>query len=56
LDILGADGYLWHDESAPLGGELAGGYMQAGHIKVAAAGVDIARDIIAKRYLKLPLK
>jgi alkylation response protein AidB-like acyl-CoA dehydrogenase len=55
LDILGPLGYLWHDdERAPMDGDLVDDYLWAGHQRVAAAGVDIAKNIIAQRHLGLP--
>ncbi|HKZ50829.1 MAG TPA: acyl-CoA dehydrogenase family protein [Dehalococcoidia bacterium] len=54
LDLMGPDGYLWRDPEAPLEGDMASAYLMAGHIRVAAAGVDVAKNIIAKRYLGLP--
>jgi alkylation response protein AidB-like acyl-CoA dehydrogenase len=55
LDILGPYGYLWQDEQhAPMGPDLVDDYLWAGHQRVAAAGVDLAKNIIAQRYLGLP--
>lgn len=55
LDIMGPYGYLWTGaEEAPLGGNMVDQYLMAGHSRVAAAGVDIAKGIIAKRMLGLP--
>jgi alkylation response protein AidB-like acyl-CoA dehydrogenase len=54
LDILGPDGFLWKDDDAPMSGEVADDYLWAGHQRVAAAGVDISKNIIAKRLLGLP--
>jgi alkylation response protein AidB-like acyl-CoA dehydrogenase len=54
LDMMGPEGYLWRDPNAPMEGEMASAYLMAGHIRTAAAGVDVAKDIIAKRYLGLP--
>jgi alkylation response protein AidB-like acyl-CoA dehydrogenase len=54
LDLLGPHGFLWKDDEAPMGGEVADDYLWAGHQRVAAAGVDISRNIIAKRMLGLP--
>ncbi|MCH8815702.1 MAG: acyl-CoA dehydrogenase family protein [Chloroflexi bacterium] len=60
LDILGPHGYLWKDreanasEDALLDGDVADDYLWAGHQRVAAAGVDISKNIIARRYLNLP--
>ena len=55
LDILGPHGYLWHDdEHAPMRSSLVDDYLWAGHMRVAAAGVDLAKNIIARRHLGLP--
>ncbi len=55
LDIMGPYGYLWKDpDHAPMDGEAVDDYLWAGHLRVAAAGVDIAKNIIAKRFLGLP--
>ena len=55
LDILGPHGYLWGEqEHAPMHGDVADDYLWAGHQRVAAAGVDIAKNIIAQRHLGLP--
>jgi alkylation response protein AidB-like acyl-CoA dehydrogenase len=55
LDIMGPYGYLWHDDGhAPLDGDIVDDYLWAGHQRVAAAGVDIAKNIIAQRHLGLP--
>jgi alkylation response protein AidB-like acyl-CoA dehydrogenase len=55
LDILGPYGYLWHDgEHAPMGSDVVDDYLWAGHLRVAAAGVDLAKNIIARRHLGLP--
>ena len=55
LDILGPYGYLWQDgEHAPMHGSLVDDYLWAGHMRVAAAGVDLAKNIIARRHLGLP--
>ncbi len=55
LDILGPHGFLWKDtEHAPMGDEAVDDYLWAGHLRVAAAGVDISKNIIAKRLLGLP--
>ncbi len=55
LDMMGALGYLWRgDPDAPLEGQAVDDYLWAGHLRVAAAGVDIAKNIIAKRLLNLP--
>jgi alkylation response protein AidB-like acyl-CoA dehydrogenase len=55
LDVLGPHGYLWHDdEHAPMHGSLVDDYLWAGHMRVAAAGVDLAKNIIARRHLGLP--
>ncbi len=54
LDIMAPYGYLWHDAEAPLGQSPVDDYLWAGHQRVAAAGVDLARNTIARRYLGLP--
>ena len=55
LDILGPYGYLWGEqEHAPMNGDVADDYLWAGHQRVAAAGVDLAKNIIAQRHLGLP--
>lgn len=54
LDVLGPDGFLWKDEDAPMSGEVVDDYLWAGHQRVAAAGVDISKNILAKRLLGLP--
>ena len=55
LDLMGPYGYLWRgSEHAPMGGEMVDQYLMAGHARVAAAGVDVAKGIIAKRLLGLP--
>jgi hypothetical protein len=55
LDILGPYGYLWKDrERAPLDGSVVDDYLWAGHQRVAAAGVDLSKNTIARRYLGLP--
>ncbi len=54
LDILAPYGFLWKDQDAPLDGVPVDDYLWAGHQRVAAAGVDIAKNTIARRYLGLP--
>jgi alkylation response protein AidB-like acyl-CoA dehydrogenase len=55
LDIMGPFGYLWAGaEHAPLNGYLVDEHLMAGHARVAAAGVDTAKSIIARRLLGLP--
>ena len=55
LDLMGPSGYLWRGASeAPMEGDMVDQYLMAGHARVAAAGVDIAKGIIAKRLLGLP--
>lgn len=58
LDIMGPYGSLWRDgaeaEDAPMGGDVVDDYLWAGHLRVAAAGVDLAKNIIARRHLDLP--
>jgi 3-oxocholest-4-en-26-oyl-CoA dehydrogenase alpha subunit len=56
LDIMGPFGYLWSDsELSPMNGEGVSDYLRAGHKRVAAGGVDVNRNIIARRYLGLPM-
>ena len=55
LDIMGPYGYLWHNGGhSPMDGDMVDDYLWAGHQRVAAAGVDISKNIIARRYLGLP--
>ena len=54
LDIMGPQGYLWKDPDAVNDGTFADDYLWAGHQRVAAAGVDLAKNTIARRYLGLP--
>jgi alkylation response protein AidB-like acyl-CoA dehydrogenase len=55
LDIMGPYGFLWKDaEDAPIGGEMVDQYLMAGHSRVAAAGVDTSKAIVARRLLGLP--
>lgn len=55
LDFMGPYGYLWRGtEHAPLEGDMVDQYLMSGHARVAAAGVDVAKGIIAKRHLGLP--
>ena len=55
LDIMGPYGFLWQgSEHAPLGGSLIDEHLMAGHARVAAAGVDTAKSIVARRLLGLP--
>ncbi|HET9477095.1 MAG TPA: acyl-CoA dehydrogenase family protein [Dehalococcoidia bacterium] len=54
LDIMAPYGYLWNGPEAPLGQTPVDDYLWAGHQRVAAAGVDLARNTIARRYLGLP--
>jgi alkylation response protein AidB-like acyl-CoA dehydrogenase len=55
LDVMGPYGYLWRDEEeAPLDGAVVDDYLWAGHLRVAAAGVDLSKNIIARRHLGLP--
>ncbi|AMN47772.1 hypothetical protein ACG33_11820 [Steroidobacter denitrificans] len=53
LDLMGPDGYVL-DEDAPMSGEIPSCYLESGHMKVAAAGLDVARNMIAKQHLRLP--
>jgi len=55
LDLCGPFGFLWRDtEHAVLGGNVIDEYLMAGHDRVAAAGVDTAKSIVARRLLGLP--
>lgn len=55
LDVMGPHGFLWRgSELAPMGGEMVDEYLMGGHSRVAAAGADVAKGIIAKRLLDLP--
>ncbi len=55
LDIMGPYGFLWQgSEHAPLDGSLIDEHLMAGHARVAAAGVDTAKSIVARRLLGLP--
>lgn len=53
LDLMGPDGYVM-DDDAPMNGETPECYLESGHMKVAAAGLDVARNMIAKQHLRLP--
>jgi alkylation response protein AidB-like acyl-CoA dehydrogenase len=55
LDIMGPFGMLWKgDADAPVGGDMVDQYLMAGHSRVAAAGVDTSKSIVARRLLGLP--
>ena len=55
LDIMGPYGFLWQGcGHAPLDGTLVDEHLMAGHARVAAAGVDTAKSIVARRLLGLP--
>jgi hypothetical protein len=55
LDIMGPYGFLWRgSEHAPLGGTMVDEFLMAGHDRVAAAGIDVAKSIVARRLLGLP--
>jgi len=55
LDTMGSYGFLWQGgEYAPLDGTLIDEHLMAGHARVAAAGVDTAKSIVARRLLGLP--
>ncbi len=55
LDMMGPYGFLWKgSEHAPVGGEMVDQYLMAGHSRVAAAGVDTSKAIVARRLLGLP--
>jgi alkylation response protein AidB-like acyl-CoA dehydrogenase len=55
LDIMGPFGMLWKQaEDAPIGGDMVDQYLMAGHSRVAAAGVDTSKSIVARRLLGLP--
>ncbi len=52
LDTMGPYGFLWKgSESAPMGGDMVDQYLMAGHSRVAAAGVDTSKAIVARRLL-----
>ena len=54
-EIMGPFGFLTGgSEHAGLDGYIVEEGLMAGHVKVAAAGVDVAKSIIAKRMLGLP--
>ena len=53
-DIMGPFGYLTGGEHAGLDGYIVEEGLMAGHCKVAAAGVDVAKSIVARRLLGLP--
>ncbi|TAK53912.1 MAG: acyl-CoA dehydrogenase [Gammaproteobacteria bacterium] len=55
LDLMGPDGYVMGSD-APMNGETPLNYLESGHMKVAAAGLDVARNMIAKQHLHLPSK
>jgi len=55
LDIMGPFGFLWQGaEHAPFDGALVDEHLMAGHARVAAAGVDTSKAIVARRLLGLP--
>ncbi len=55
LDMMGPYGFLWKgSEHAPVGGDMVDQYLMAGHSRVAAAGVDTSKAIVARRLLGLP--
>lgn len=55
LDLMGPFGFLWQGaEHAPFDGALVDEHLMAGHARVAAAGVDTSRAIVARRLLGLP--
>ena len=55
LDIMGPFGFLWKGSGdAPMGGDMVDQYLMAGHSRVAAAGVDTSKAIVARRLLGLP--
>jgi hypothetical protein len=54
-EIMGPFGFLVRgSEHAGLDGYIVEEGLMAGHVKVAAAGVDVAKSIVAKRMLGLP--
>ncbi len=54
-EIMGPFGFLTEgSEYAGLDGYIVEEGLMAGHVKVAAAGVDVAKSIIARRMLGLP--
>jgi len=55
LDIMGPFGFLWQgSEHAPFDGALVDEHLMSGHARVAAAGVDTSKAIVARRLLALP--
>ena len=55
LDLMGPYGFLWKgSEDAPIDGDMVDQYLMAGHSRVAAAGVDTSKTIVARRLLGLP--
>jgi alkylation response protein AidB-like acyl-CoA dehydrogenase len=54
LDLAGPCGYLWEGEDAPDGGEFCKMWTMGPHARTAAAGLDVSKNIIAKRMLRLP--
>ncbi len=55
LELMGPFGFLWDGaEHAPYDGAFIDEHLMAGHDRVAAAGVDAAKSIIARRLLGLP--
>jgi hypothetical protein len=53
-DIMGPFGFVAHGEHAGLDGYMVEEGLMAGHGKVAAAGADVAKSIVARRLLGLP--
>lgn len=54
LELAGPYGYLWESGEAPDGGEFCKQWTMGPHSRTAAAGLDVSKNIIAKRGLKLP--
>jgi hypothetical protein len=53
-DIMGPFGFVTQGEHAGLDGYMVEEGLMAGHGKVAAAGADVAKSIVARRLLGLP--
>jgi alkylation response protein AidB-like acyl-CoA dehydrogenase len=53
-DIMGPFGFVAHGEHSGLEGYMVEEGLMAGHGKVAAAGSDVAKSIVARRLLGLP--
>lgn len=53
-DIMGPFGFVTQGEHSGLEGYMVEEGLMAGHGKVAAAGADVAKSIVARRLLGLP--